>query len=241
MHTYYIMKSIITSSSFLCIGIIFFANAIDNANAEKRNIRGLIDIVADSEFENLPTTIEEVDETNVYNITEGKELVPDDATSTQQIVIQVVNQEDETEYVPEQDLEEELVHGEDTRQLGYNTGTVSNIDIVGKGATPVVVYEKEDSPDYDSYSGSYYGSYYGKGKGKGGRYGYGYGSYYGKGKGKGGYYGYGGGYYDDYYGSYYGKGKGKGGRYYYRGGQREKIVDTIVKGVVEVGVGKGAW
>jgi hypothetical protein len=212
------MKSITTSISFLYIGTIFFAHV----NAEKRNIRGLIDIVADNESE-TPITVDVVDEANAH-ITEGEELLHDDMA--QQIHTEFVKEEDKKE----NDLEQEqgVVHVEDSRQLGYNTGTISSIDIVGKGTTPavpVVVYEKEGRPQYGSYSGNYYGSYYGKGKGKGGRYGYG-GGYYDN-------------YYGSYYGSYYGNGKGKGGRYYYRGGQREKVVDTIVKEVVEVG--KGAW
>jgi hypothetical protein len=200
------MKFVTATLSFLYIGTIFFANA----NAEKRNIRGLTDKVLDPKLE-TPTTVEIVDE--MHTNIEGKKAELDD--STNKFDVEITTKE------KNQEQQENVVHEGENRQLSYNTGTVSSIDIIGKGATPavpVIVYEKEDRPHY----GSYYGSYYGKGKGKGGRYGYG------------------GGYYDNYYGSYYGKGKGKGGRYYYGGGQRQKYVDTtVVKEVVEVG--KGAW
>jgi hypothetical protein len=202
------MKFVNTSLYFLYIGTILFANT----NAEKRNIRGLADKVSDPKLETPPTTVEIlVDETNIQ--IEGKEIVPDDTSAQSDLVV--------TTKEEKQELQEDIIKPEDYRQLSYNTGTVSSIDIIGKGATPVVpvvVYEKESRPHYGGYSGGYYG----KGKGKGGRYGYG------------------GGYYGNYYGSYYGKGKGKGGRYYYGGGQRQKYTDTtVVKEVVEVG--KGAW
>ncbi len=229
------MKFITASLSFMYVGVVFFAHA------ERRNIRGLAE----------QTAIEpEASTTEVTATTAADEevnYIDPEFEGDVDVDVDVEGEDEGEGHYFETTLEEPAPP--DSRMLG----TVTNFDIIGKGAAtpvvaqPVLVYEKEASHSGPSYSGPskgrgrrYYGGSHGYGKGKGGRYGY-----YG-----GGSYGYG------------GYGKGKGGRYYYEGHHRGRYgsspssddgglyykatgyghgggTTVAVKEVVEVG--KGAW
>ncbi len=230
------MKFITASLSFMYVGVVYFAHA------EKRNIRGLAEQIATEP------------ETSTTEVTTATTVTADDDEEVYYIEPEFEGDvEMGDEYEGESEGEGhyfETTLEEPDPPASRKLGTVTNFDIIGKGATtpvvaqPVLVYEKEASHSGPSYSGPskgrgrrYYGGSYGKGKG--GRYGYygggsyGYGGY---GKGKGGRYYYGG-HHRGRYGS--SPSSDDGGQYYKAAGYGVGGTTVAVKEVVEVG--KGAW